>query len=224
VRAALLLLALGACAVEAAPDTSAARSAVLISDDLEVDGSATVGDQLRVYGDAALATLGVAGDVEAGGDLSVGGDVYRGAPHEITVPGSAALGGANAPALGGLGVQVGWRLSASPAAPMSARAVVYPVAGLVAGDRLRGWSVLLDKRSSPVACGIAARMYRSGGPYDESPVGPAAVAMQAGERWVGQTWAEPVEDGYAYYVVVTGCGWAADSAHVLRITTDRPRP
>jgi hypothetical protein len=224
VRAALLLLlALGACAVEAAPDTSAARSAVLISDDLEIDGSATVGDQLQVYGHATLSTLGV-GDVEAGGDLSVGGDVYRGAPHEITVPGSAALGGVNAPALGGLGVQVGWRLSASPAAPMSARAVVYPVAGLVAGDRLRGWSVLLDKRSSPVACGIAARMYRTGGPYDESPVGPGAVALQAGERWVGAAWTEHVEDGFAYYVVVTGCGWAADTAHALRITTDRPRP
>lgn len=197
--------------------------------DTNLDGSLVVGDQLEVYGyttyhfpvtmeqSLAVASLTAAGDVHASGD------VFRAAIHETRVGGAAASGGGNARATSGLGVHVGWRLTKGPASPMIDRAVVYPMPATV-GDIIRSWNVKLEKHTSPQSCMISAKMYRLGGPYDESPIGAGAVAVMpaVSEYEIGETgWAEPVEEGYQYYIVVLGCGWSSDVVYSASISTNR---
>lgn len=231
----LLVVAAGTGCLDDAPEQPhedvAAAAVTLIHDDLQVDGSLEVGDAVQVHGYAtfdfpATFTQGAvfAGELDGAGSLSVQGDVYRLAVHTTTVPGWSASGGANTRATSGLGVAVGWGLSASPFGAMADRAVVYQINGLTVGDQIRAWRLLVDKHTYPWTCTVNAQMYRFGGPYDESHVGGLDNAALQGEQWIGDaSMQEPVLAGYVYYVVVTGCGFGADAVYQLAVDTNRPR-
>lgn len=243
-----LLFVVCACVdTEATPEEGQSAQASLIPDTLTVmgdlnvmevanlrdtnlDGALVVGSGLDVFGQTIFHNLYPVemqalhtAAITASGSINTAGDVFRGVVHTARVGGAAASGGGNTKATSGLGVHVGWRLTKGPASPMIERAVVFPMPA-TDGDRIRSWTVKLEKHTSPQSCMISARMYRLAGPYDESPIGAGAVAVMpaVSEYEIGETgWLEPVEDGYQYYIVVLGCGWSSDVVYSASISTDR---
>lgn len=210
----LLLVLLCSCTD---PEVASREAAVLIADDLEVDGSVVVGSELTVHGTTSLiGTVVTADRVVVGADLVVGGDVLREALHLVSIPGSMASdpNGLHTPLLSKSGAHVGWRISdRSP--------ITYPVPAVV-GDHVRGWRLYLHK-STGVLSTIVARMYRVDNTGDEQPLGAgAATAAGTGDIAIGEAGIDlRVETGWQYYVIVTGGGAPGDLSYHAEIDANR---